>query len=432
MLKNNLELIVQHPVNRGYACRGFKGLRLAAPAYVVFDGATIADQSVAKSLGDTFCQEVLRYAGAIEEMAMPCRDTLPEIRCHALNEPTCRKIFVRPAVTGNLDSTISWPTPSAEAKWLKHWPSVMWEVIPVMPAGTPVALNLPIQWQGINVCFWKGHPIESLWAVMQRAGLAPEESRLFISYVRQDTTPIADQLFEALTQEGFDVFLDRCSVPIGVGFQERLMQDICDKAMVVLLNSAGVTQSHWVEEEIAIVKSYRLGLLELQFPQGKERPDIDPDFRETIAPLDLINAGPSYAPGAHKLSNARLANVVNRIKEIHGRALQRRRYELIDNFAAALAAVGKTAQVLLNGTFLISPTGRNNGVVVGLTARPPELSDFCSLHQNGGVTASREGWLISPSPFFLAHRQIHVSWLGGISNIHHANEAQIAQLVANL
>lgn len=58
---------------------------------------------------------------------------------------------------------------------------------------------------------------------------ASGESRLFISYVRRDTSAIADQLFGALTQEGFDVFLDRCSVPVGVPFQKRLMQDLCDK-----------------------------------------------------------------------------------------------------------------------------------------------------------------------------------------------------------
>ena len=363
---------------------------------------------------------------------MPCGGPHPRVECHAMHEPTCQKILVRPAATGNSPLPGAWPTPSADAEWLAKWPDPKWQVIPAMPAGAPVAGNVPAQWQGINVCFWTRHPIESLWAVMQRAGLAPEESRLFISYVRRETTPVADQLFEALTQEGFDVFLDRCSVPIGVQFQERLMQDLCDKAMVVLLNSSGVAQSHWVGEEIAIIKTYRLGLLELRFPKGEERPDIDPDFTQTLSSRDLDHAGADYASGAQKLSATILAGVVNRIKEVHGRALHRRRYELIDNFAAALTAAGKTAQVLSDGTFLLPATGPRSETVVGLTARPPELGDFCSLHQRGSVSASRAGWLISPSPFFLAQRQTQVSWLGGVSNIQHANEAQIVQLAANL
>ena len=40
-------------------------------------------------------------------------------------------------------------------------------------------------------------------------------------------------------------------------------------------------------------------------------------------------------------------------KEIHKRALHRRRYELIDNFAAALSAARKPAQVLSEVTFLL-------------------------------------------------------------------------------
>jgi|GEM_PF-5114026 len=432
MLQNNLEVIVQYPERGGYRCRGFRGLHLTAPAYIVFDGAELADQGVANLLGTGFCQELLRYVGAGEESSMPCAALLDQVSCHATREQTCRKILVRPAATGNLPQPGTWPSPSAEALWLNNWGQANWEVIPAMPAGSRVASNLPKEWQGINVFFWTRHPSEALWAAMQRAGLTPEESRLFISYVRRDTTPVADQLFRTLTEQGFDVFLDRCSVPVGVQFQERLMQDLCDKAMVVFLNSAGVSNSHWVTEEIALIKTYRLGLLELRFPGGQQRLDIDPDFTQKLDdPSDLEPAGPAYAPGEQKLSDASLRNVVERIKESHGRALHRRRYELIDNFAAALTAAGKSAQVLSDGTFVLPASASHGETVVGLTTRLPELGDFCSLHQRGGISATRTGWLISPSPFFIAQRQAHVSWLGGLSNIQHANEAQMTQLAAN-
>jgi hypothetical protein len=322
--------------------------------------------------------------------------------------------------------------PTAEPQWLAHLNDPAWQVLPALPEGASPSIHLPSLLQGINVSFWTRHPVETIWAVLQRAGLTPEESRLFISYVRADTTAVADQLFAALTNEGFDVFLDRCSVPIGVQFQEQLMQDLCDKAMVVLLNSAGVAHSHWVGEEIAIMKTYRLGLLELRFPDGTPRQDIDPDFSRTLGARDLVQAGPDYKAGAQKLSAQMLAEAVDRIKEVHGRALHRRRYELIDNFAAALAACGKTAQVLLDGTFVLPSIGKRNPAVVGLTVRPPDLGDFCNLHQRGAVSAARDGWLISPAPFFLAQRQANVSWLGGVSNIRHANEAQMSQLAASL
>jgi len=430
MLQKDLELIVQYPRNSGYICRGFRGLHLAEATYVVFDGAATADQAVANLLGISFCQEVLRFAGVQEEGGMPCGAVTGEVRCHAISEPTCRKILVRPSGTQTMGG--AWPSPNADAKWLDGWPKRNWEVIPIMPAGTTPSQYLPLEWQGINASFWTQDPVESLWAVIQRAGLAPEENRLFISYVRRDTTPVADQLFVALTQEGFDVFLDRSSVPGGVQFQEHLMQDMVDKAMVVLLNSPSVAQSKWVGEEIATVKIYRLGVLELLFPNTQERLDIDPDFRRELDPADLVSAGADYAPQAMRLSDAVLKSVVQQIKETHGRAIHRRRYELIDNFAAALAKSGKQAQVLSDGTFVLPPIGSQNGAVVGLTPRIPELGDFCSLHQRGSVSTNQPGWIVSPSPFFIAQRQAQVSWLGGLSNIQHANEAQINQLVADL
>lgn len=434
MLRNNLELIVQYPTPGGYRCRGFAGLHLVAPAYVVFDGAAIADQETASLLGNTFCDEVKRFAGVTESAVMPCQGgLLYQVGCHAISESTCQKILVRPAAAPSSPLVAPpWPSPSAEAVWLAHWPQPTWQVIPVLPAGASVQTYVPPIWQPINVSFWTRSPTECLWAVMQRAGLAPEESRLFISYVRRDTTAVADQLFRALTEAGFDVFLDRCSVPLGVVFQERLMQDLCDKAMVVLLNSPSVGQSHWVEEEIAVIKTYRLGLLELRFPNAKQREDIDPDFSQTVDPGDLTPAGPEYVKGAQILTSGRLQQIVDRVKQIHGRALHRRRYELIDNFAAAVTAAGKTARMLADGTFLLPPTTTRGEAVVGLTPRPPELSDFCLLHQRGNISTGRAGWLISPAPFFLAHRQAHVSWLGGVSNIQHTNEAQIAQLAASL
>ena len=169
-------------------------------------------------------------------------------------------------------------------------------------------------------------------------------------------------------------------------------------------------------------------MLELRFPDGESREDIDPDFTHLLTRKDLIPAGKSYPPKARKLSKSTLTRVVERIKAVHGRALHRRRYELIDNFAAALSDAGKTAQVLPDGSFVVSPGNLGREAIVSLTARTPELGDYCSLHQRGGISASREGWLISPAPFFLAQRQAQILWLGGLSNIQHADEAQIIEL----
>lgn len=429
LLQQNLELIVQYPESGGYLCRGFVGLHLAVPAYVVFDGAAPSDQGLSSQLGQAFCAELLRHVGVQEHATMPCTGIRSAVSCHAMREPSCRKLLVCSSGIVTATGGGGFPSPSAKQKWLHNASDASWEVVPVIPQGAAPAQYLPAAWRGINTCFWNGDQTAVLGPVMQRIGLTTEDSRLFISYVRQDSTAIADQLFEALTKEGFDVFLDRCSVPVGVQFQERLMQDLCDKAIVVLLNSTGVVKSKWVEAEIATVKAYRLGLLDVRFPGVPERPDIDTDLTEVLAPADLVPAGGQYAVGANCLSANALTNIVQRIKMIHGRALHRRRYELIDSFAAALVASGKSAQLTPEGTFLV---GTGPDAVVGLSVRTPELGDFCALHQRGGISSALPGYLISPAPLFLAQRQAQVSWLGGLSNISHVNEAEMLKLAQKI
>ena len=104
----------------------------------------------------------------------------------------------------------------------------------------------------------------------------------------------------------------------------------------------------------------------------------------------------------------------------------------MDNFAAALAFANKTADIRPDGSFLVHGTGGKSNSVVGLSVRTPELAEFYSLHQHGGVSPTLAGYLVSPAPIFLAQRAAHVSWLGGLSNISHENEARITALVATL
>ena len=61
--------------------------------------------------------------------------------------------------------------------------------------------------------------------------------------VVDDEALIRDTISEYLTQEGFAVFVDRFSVPVGVDFQERLMQELTDRGMVLLLHSPSVRKS---------------------------------------------------------------------------------------------------------------------------------------------------------------------------------------------
>lgn len=417
MLQQGLELIVQYPTTAGYRCRGFRGIAAPQGVFVVFDGQLPGDQPAAETLGEAFCAELGTWIGISEETRhMPCHGS-PAAGCHALGEPACRKLLVAmidPASAANL---AGWPPPWGAAQWPATVPSNNFEVLPVLPIGAAIDPNVPAGWRHLNVAFWRTSPTEVLPDVFQRATLAPEENRVFISYLRKETSALAEQLFTELTKLGFDVFLDRFSVPRGVDFQKQLQQDLSDKGMVVLLNSPGIAGSHWVMEEIATVKRFRLGLFELCLPNAVKRPDVDVDFRHELQANELTG---------DELTAAALNVVVGKMRLIHDNALHRRRYELADNFARVLMQVGIPARVEGDGTFVLS--GRANAgatYFVKLLPRPPALGNFCALHMRHGLSSPNEGRLLSPAPNFLAARQAELGWLGRLSQIVHLDESQM-------
>lgn len=428
---HDLELVVHYPKSGGgTVCRGFRQLHLMVPVLIVFDGAQGSDQTTAEILGRGFCDELLRLTG-VSEGAAPCggkREVAGS--CPATSGAACKKILVIPGGGAILPSGVS-PSP-AQQTWATKARDPMWPAVPVLKQGSPIGA-IPAGFHYANACWWGRFPTEVLPSLLQIAGISPEENRIFISYVRKDSQAIADQLFVALGNEGFDVFLDRCSVPGGVNFQERLMQDLCDKAMIVLLNSPGVQGSKWVMEELAAVKLYRLGILEVFLPGAADRGDLDIDqrFPPGGRALSLINAGPDYPAGMLKLSGSEEAELVQAITQEHGRALHRRRYQLINDFGVALTNAHRKSQLLPDGTFLVSDKNKGHAVV-GFSVRSPELGDYCKLHAAGTVSSSRPGWIVSSGPFFIAQRRAQIEWLAGVSHIGHADQSQMDQLIKGI
>jgi TIR domain len=118
------------------------------------------------------------------------------------------------------------------------------------------ALNLPLN-EPLTHC--TSGIRDAAPSLLSRADVTSSESLIFISYRRLETLPFALQLFDRLTHEGFEVFLDRFSIPPGFDFQRRLTRELEDKSMVLLLESTGVKDSKWIQHEIDFAKRTRLG-----------------------------------------------------------------------------------------------------------------------------------------------------------------------------
>ena len=286
--------------------------------------------------------------------------------------------------------------------------------LPVLPRGIPVSLPSPFNQP--NAVFWHSDIDEVLPTIFGLMGISDEDLRIFISYRRTDTAALAEQLFDGLTHEGFEVFLDRYSINPGIHFQNRLYQELADKSMVVFLESADFLNSSWIQLEISFAVANRLGFLALNIDNAPKIPAIDEQYRINIFSPPLTADG--------TLPTAALNSLINDIKKRHAVALYLRKNYLNQNIEAALNYAGQNAVYDASGFI-------NDGVKdykILPTARPPKISDY-----HHAATANNSARKIIFGPKFMEdRRKLLNNWLAEKSSVEFFNEGQILDLAKSL
>lgn len=298
----------------------------------------------------------------------------------------------------------------------------------------------------INAATWKDKISDALPSVLARAEITSASSRVFISYRQLETLPVAFQLFDRLVHEGFDVFLDRFSIPPGYDFQRRLTQELEDKSMVVLLESKSLKTSKWTQHEIDFAKRNRLGMLALRLPDVQDAaliPSIAYDARENMVPTDFV--GPTKAVPASngaetfdqwpELKSEALDRVVAKIKTVHAVALFRRRHRLRGDVVAALRD-----ETGINVTYCaVGPMTVIRGAdqhLLWLTTRPPEVDDFRSIQlahlARPGRTSNWHAIIVGPQAALEPDRQQKLQWLSDVSQCLSFDEGNLPDFARRL
>lgn len=286
------------------------------------------------------------------------------------------------------------------------------DILPVWRTGTHVFL--PPQFSIPNAAFWQSNINEVIPRILGLMGVSEEEQRIFISYRRTDTSAFAEQLFDRLNHEGFDVFLDRFSIEPGVNFQTRLYQELADKAMVLLLESANYQDSKWVQLEIDFAKKYRLGLLAINVDPTKKVPSVDDEYRRAVS-LDSTSK---------TLPQHELDTLILDIKEQHAIAMYRKRRNLTNNILAALTHQGANPMEDSQGFISVSDRLGNRHFSILATPRPPKISDY---HYTDIAASTGDKFIIGPE-FMEEKRENLNTWLAQKSTITFFNEGQILDL----
>ena len=414
-LDNGAQVILQSEMpGGGMSCVGFTGLPLVNPAFI---SLVHADSPEARANADVLRQELEREILALDPGARKVA-----VSCHAQQEPSCRNLLV---LVGD-DKT-----PIASRASFEAWRSgdLLSAVLPVLPqpAKTAFSALIPKEFHACNGEFWSRSVTESIPAVLALAGLTSDRPRIFISYRQKESAALAMQLFDALSHENFDVFLDHYRIDPGVDFQARLTQELGDKAMVLLIESAGILDSQWTLYEINVAKECGLGIFALHPPGGKDVPGVDEAVRERLHDVDFVEEAFSAMA---VLGDLTLANVIDRVKREHDRALVRRRRVLRNSLEDALLLQGVSSYSYdQHGILHVSRPG-NQEYRVWVTPRPPEIEDFHLTQLR--CQAPARGIVIGLSRLMEPPRMRRTDWLADLCHFRMIDEGRLKDVAAEI
>lgn len=179
--------------------------------------------------------------------------------------------------------------------------------------------------------------------------LLRKKRRVFISYKRSDSTAIANQLYDVLSRNQFDVFLDTYSIRGAADFQAELHHRITDSDILIQLNSPGFMDSVWCEEEINEANARQVGILQLNWPEVLQKSTShlctsikldEKDFKRKI-----------YNKKNSTLKKSVLNKISAKVESLRARNIAAREVSLTAEFAKEAERQGRT--ILKEHIFLV-------------------------------------------------------------------------------
>jgi hypothetical protein len=271
--------------------------------------------------------------------------------------------------------------------FVEQWMALGFEAIGVFRMGRNPDVVLPAAIARQHAPSWTSDIRDVAADIVDSVLLGDEERRVFISYSHQDGAATAQRLFELMTQHRFDVFLDRFSLPPGADFIERISDELVDKSMVVVVETAGAVASTWVQQEVATAISKRIGLAAVHLD----------DYGPTVGQID-------------ERARCRLdddGRILAFLLEQHREQLRQRRDALLDSIWQSLrrAGIAESDIVVEASGFRVSGNGRD--YVIAPHVRPADLHRIRVAHDSADPATAL---VVHPRPM-RPDRRLDLTWL---------------------
>ncbi len=159
--------------------------------------------------------------------------------------------------------------------------------------------------------------------VLELLGLLRKRRRLFVSYRRSESAAAAQQLYHALDERSFDVFLDTLSVRPADQFQDQLWHRMTDSDIVILLYTPSVLASGWVEKEIERASAMKITVLQIIWP------DVPRDPRTLLFEPVYLGTGDFDPDHTGQLTASKVRSLCTLVESLRASSLARRESELV-------------------------------------------------------------------------------------------------------
>ncbi len=253
-------------------------------------------------------------------------------------------------------------------------------LIPIIEKNSDFNNIMPEILLDLNAFIWEGEqPLKKLNGIIfENLGLSEKDRRLFISYKRSDGSGMADQLFDMLTHQRFDVFLDRYNIEYGYEIEKKIFQAIEDKAFLLILESPEAYESDYVSKEINYALEHSLALLIISFPGVETEIENTQNLPRYYLKIDdIIEVG-----GDAVIKNEKLEDLILEIEAFHANGLNRRRNLLIRSIELEMKKKYDTIFYIDNWILILKDSrNQENNQMVSITPRTPKSLDLYKLDQ---------------------------------------------------
>lgn len=183
----------------------------------------------------------------------------------------------------------------------------------------------------------------ALW-LTEELGLLKKQRLVFISYRREDSLSVAQQLDRVLDARLFQVFLDTHSIRRGALFQEVIGDRMADADLMIFLDTPGALSSRWVAEELSIAHNLGLGVFHIIWPEHKPYRELELSKRYSLT-LESFRDGCAKPSHNAMLTDETAGAIVAEIESFRAQAFAARRTRVITSLHRRAEEFGISAIV---------------------------------------------------------------------------------------